>query len=643
MAATALALLILVACSDGTGPTGIASIQLLTQSGLTLGIGESVTIDIDVRDTRGRAITDQTLNWTTSNPLVATVDGSGRVTAVGVGTATITASASGLQDSITLMVGPGPSSGCGTATSFTIGEVRVLTPEANGAVCLPGGASYTLVVTNSAQVGSVALRLTGTGLSTSSATLSLSTTSPGEGPPLGVEGALVRDWGAETDLRNRARTALQGRAAVARAASQPSSASGLRLSLGTGTPAVGSLLHLNASIDPCDNSDPRVARVMSVSRTTIVVADTTNPKNGFINADYDHIAATMDTLVVPVVTDAFGTPSDIDSNGRVVLFYTKAVNAMTGRGDRSYVGGFFYSRDLFPTQPATGMQGCAGSNVGELMYMLAPDPNGEVNGNVRRTDFVREATIGVAAHELQHLVNASRRLFVVKADAFDEESWLDEGLSHIAEELVFYQASGFQPGQNIDVDDLRQSSRTLTAFNRYAADNLSRLVEHLRNPATTSPYLPDDELSTRGAAWSFLRYLADRRGGNQNALWKSLVDSKTTGLTNLRAALGADPLQQVGDWAVATAVDDLTSGLAAAYTQPSWNFRSVYTALESTRGAYPLSTIQLGASDLFTSIVSGGSAYVPMTVATAGTGEVRILSGGAAPTSNVRIVAVRTR
>ena len=39
----------------------------------------------------------------------------------------------------------------------------------------------------------------------------------------------------------------------------------------------------------------------------------------------------------------------IDENQRVIIFYTRAVNELTPSGADSYVGGFFYNRDLFPT------------------------------------------------------------------------------------------------------------------------------------------------------------------------------------------------------------------------------------------------------------------------------------------------------
>ncbi|MFL5537423.1 MAG: hypothetical protein ACJ8J0_00435, partial [Longimicrobiaceae bacterium] len=83
-----------------------------------------------------------------------------------------------------------------------------------------------------------------------------------------------------------------------------------------------------------------------------------------------------------------------------------------------------------------------------MFYMLAPDPTG-VHGNVRSVAFVGGVTIGTLGHEFQHLINASRHLYVNGSTTF-EDFFLDEGLAHEAEELVFYRASGLSPGQNID-------------------------------------------------------------------------------------------------------------------------------------------------------------------------------------------------
>jgi hypothetical protein len=47
-----------------------------------------------------------------------------------------------------------------------------------------------------------------------------------------------------------------------------------------------------------------------------------------------------------------------------------------------------------------------------MFYLCAPIRTGEVNNNKRSKETVRRSTQGTVAHELQHLINASRRLFV---------------------------------------------------------------------------------------------------------------------------------------------------------------------------------------------------------------------------------------
>ena len=82
------------------------------------------------------------------------------------------------------------------------------------------------------------------------------------------------------------------------------------------------------------------------------------------------------------------------------LFFTRAVNELTPTGSQSVVGGFFYGRDLFPKQdsPQLGSgSGCPSSNVAEMFYLLVPDPNGVVNGNVRTKNFVSHLTVSTTA------------------------------------------------------------------------------------------------------------------------------------------------------------------------------------------------------------------------------------------------------
>lgn len=261
----------------------------------------------------------------------------------------------------------------------------------------------------------------------------------------------------------------------------------------------------------CSEPIMRAARFETQSAHLAIYSDTSNPPGGFSLADYEAFTTKFEELVWPVLTQNFGTPEDIDKNGRVIAFFTKAVNELTKAGSQSVVGGFFYGRDLFPKTPEGRFtQGCPTSNEAEMFYMLVPDPNGVVNGNVRTLDQVRRTTIGVIGHEFQHLINSSRRLFVNTTALYPEQGYMEEGLSHIAEELLFYTASGLTPKMNISLDTLRATQQRLDAVNAYQTSNLARFRNYLRAPSNNSPYQGDDDLETRGASWSWLRYLADR-------------------------------------------------------------------------------------------------------------------------------------
>ena len=260
----------------------------------------------------------------------------------------------------------------------------------------------------------------------------------------------------------------------------------------------------------CTSPNMRGFTIAAQSARLIIAVGTDNPPGGFTTQDYEALAATFENLLYPVVTSNFGTTADIDGNGKIIAFFTRAVNELTPPNSGSVVGGFFFGRDLFPKVTGGGFAGCAGSNEAEMFYLLAPDPGGVVNGNVRTTESVRRITAGVIAHEFQHLINASRRLYINQGATYPETSYMEEGLSHIAEELVFYEASGLLPRSNLGINEIRANQQRVDAFNSYMISNAARFSNYLRAPGIHSPYQRDDDLETRGAIWAFLRYLADR-------------------------------------------------------------------------------------------------------------------------------------
>ncbi|HYW32164.1 MAG TPA: hypothetical protein VE869_11700, partial [Gemmatimonas sp.] len=414
---------------------------------------------------------------------------------------------------------------------------------------------------------------------------------------------------------------------------------------------VGDILRLNANASiACRSADTRTARVAAVGTRAIVVADTANPTGGYTDAEYASIVATFDTLVYPVDTTAFGAPSNISAYGKIILFYTRNVNALTPSGANYTIGGFFFARDLYPKTARGRLQGCSASNEQEMFYLLVPDPNGTVNSNRRTKEQVTLLNLGTIAHEFQHLINASRRLYVTPNAVASEETWLDEGLSHVAEELLFFRISGYTSRQNLLLADVNRQSAN---FANYASQNFARYFSFLVSPEVNSPYAPNDSLSTRGAIWSFLRYSAGRQGeGGEPAFFHALVNSPQTGFANLSAATGGRIADYLRDWAVSVIADDYsvaqTALLAPQYTFPSWNFRNVYPGLRFAGGiplgVYPVRTIPLqNNAPRSITLVGGASSYVRFSIATGRDALLHMTSNGGPLPSTLRYSIVRLR
>jgi len=603
----------------------------ITPGADTLAEGGTQTLTATVRTVVGNPVPGASVIWETSNAAVATVNAAGTVTAVAPGSATITATSGSRSGSGTFAICP----------SLSLGEVYVADMPAGASLCLAGAGEYTVVPVNLSDAASVSLSVTGAGIV------------PVSGPPSPIRlpssprlsrapaaaGRPTRDYAFEDALRLRERREVAGRAVAS------ASRTGARRAITPGVPAVGALMSLNVETDnSCSTFDTRTGRVMAVGTRIIVIADTTNPSGGLSAADYQAVADSFDEKIYSTVTGAFGTPSDIDGNGRVIAFYTRAVNELTPPGSGAYVGGFFFSRDILP------VVSCPTSNVGEMFYMLAADPTGDVNGNVRETDFVLDVTLGTLAHEFEHLINASRRIRVnTPWNGALEEVWLDEGMAHIAEELLFYANAGLAPDQNLGTAQIGDGAAVEASFFKYAEANFGRLRQWLVGPHASGPFAADDELATRGAGWAFLRYAADRKSGVENDFWASLIETDLTGLANLESALGTDPLPWLRDFTVAMYADDAGSlNPAAIYRQPSWNFRNLYAALDYVPGpacscAYELDTRDPsnGVAEVFTLAAGGASAYVRMGVAPSAFAGVTVTSGGGAPPGTVRLAVIR--
>ncbi len=654
-----------------TAVAGAAAIVVATPDRAYLGVGDTIRIRATARDQFGNDVSTQAITFSAPDAAVATVASTGLVTAVGQGTARIVADAGGKADTVAISVGPPGTSACGPVVARTLVVGEVFSPEGDSAgarACLaaPVGinAEYALTListsTSFSSVTSLDVFSTGnSGPTTAALVANLSDARVAlNAPMLDVDVLVARQAAtnaprvAELERRTVERRELTPLVQAAREWHSERQSAAAFTSIAD--LKVGDAITLNANANKaCSDPTNRVSRVAAVGEKSIVVVDNENPTGGYSDPEYVSIAATFDTLIFPMDTTAFGAPTNVSGRGKIILFFTRSVNSLTPPSTNSYtIGGFFFARDLYPKTARNGLAACASSNETEMFYLLVPDPDGTVNNNKRSKAEVTTLNLGTISHEFEHLINSGRRLYVNTTAVPNEETWLDEGLAHTAEELLYYRISGFTSRQNLTLALVSQQS---TLFSNYASQNFSRFYTFLINPELNSPYAPNDSLATRGATWNFLRFAAGRQGASgEAAFYRALVNSTTVGRTNLSNVLGgttqfADYLR---DWTVSLIADDFNTATTAAldvrYVFPAWNFRSIYPGLRfgggAALGVYPINarSLQSGSPQRIT-LAGGTSSYVRFGVPSGRSALLSLASNGAALPSTMRYAIVRLR
>lgn len=648
--------------------TGVATSVKFTASGVAGPVNaislspQNIRLLVNTDSTRITALSLDAFGNTTTpaptfvvrDPSLITVDTSGVVHALRRGAGTyVIASANGKIDSVlvtVLAVGQSVCTAAAVPLDMAIGQV--ITDVSGLGFCVHASTDsteYAVIPYYNSGVPSATVQVDVRGQGLAPLLLPPSTLLRPSAiqPPALPTPTLMPDGAFESRMRDRERVE-----AARRGPTTPSALNVRRDVIGGAAaaapvvPAIGDIFKFNVNaVDFCDNPDVRTGRVVAITDKAIIVADTANPVGGFTAAEYQSIGVTFDTLVDPVDRAAFGAPTDIDNNGHVIMFFTRAVNEMTSAGALAATLGFFYSRDLYP-KIDTPTTNCPGSNFAEIFYLLVPDSTGVVNGNVRTKTQVVSFTNGTVAHEYQHLINASRRKYVNNSPVPLEEKWLDEGLAHSAEDLNFYRASGHAPRTNVDAS-IFTDPKAASAYSTFGANNVARYKFYLAQTNVQSPIgfdAFDTDLQTRGAIWNFLRFAVDHLpAAQENAFWFNLVNSKTSGIANLTNVLGFAPNSLLRDWAISVFMDDNAPNVDPRFQEPSWNLRSVITN-NGTSVAFPLTTRVLNDNALSqTTLAGNGVAFFRFSVAKGQDALFTVTSGGQPLPLTVQLAVVRVR
>jgi len=290
-----------------------------------------------------------------------------------------------------------------------------------------------------------------------------------------------------------------------------------------------------------------------------------------------------------------------------------------------------------------GLQ-CPQTNEQEVFYMLVPDPAGTINSNPRSVATVRQNTRGTIAHEFQHMINQGRRLLNPAVDSA-ETTWLNEALSHFAEEIVGRAKRGFGDFQKLTYADVNPDPSNADDYQAFFRQNLLRYRSWMARPDTSSPTsnLTASQLAPRGAAWMLLRYSGDfYSGGNLKAFLRKVVGGPDIGLRNLLQHSNVQFDDMLSGWLISQFTTDLNiANLPAAYQMKSWAVRDAMTG--ASQGTFPLLVTPLP-TIVDTKSISGSGNYFRLTRTTSSpetTFRMQGTSGGMVGFTGARVYVVR--
>jgi hypothetical protein len=531
--------------------------------------------------------------------------------------------------------GGGPSLDCTTAVAevLAVGEHRILDPNQTDA-CVrlpqagPAGAEYLYVPVATAGQETdqgVEADYTITGSSPAAAARQLPS------PLLSAFRPPLRAAAFHAMLRARER-------ALSRSPSVALFDQGRVTGTATAKPVVGDVRTFQVcSSSACDDFVPATARARVVANRVAIFVDTLAPPGGYTVPDLAAVGTLFDDFLYPTDTTAFGRESDVDGDSVVIVLLTQRVNALSPNctSTGSVILGYFFGADLLPRSTNN-----PGSNEAEIFYGLVPDPT---NPDCDISEaFARTRLPATFIHEFQHMISFNQHRLLRGGSS--EDTWLNEGLSHFAEELGARRlpASACPSG---------------SCFDDFLVDgDMPNAYAYLQSPEDFFLIEPGNStggLEERGANWLFVRWLADHFASDSvlgTDLTRRLEATSLVGASNVAAQTGVDFSVLVPEWQMANYLDDLP-----AFNQPgsrlrykTWNFRQVFPdSLGQPFSLVPDNTTGSGYSQ-FGVLRAGSGRHVLVTQAGSAPLVDLLLSGASevepvSPTVEARIGLVRIR
>ena len=336
---------------------------------------------------------------------------------------------------------------------------------------------------------------------------------------------------------------------------------------------------------------------------------------GFTDSALTEFGKLFDDVLFPLGTATFGSVSDVDESGKIIVLMSQRINALVSRDEcaQGIITGYFYGFDLSSTS--------TNSNRGEVFYALVPDPQGAHSCSVSVAS-VQRIVPATFIHELQHMISYNQH--VLLRGGAQERVWLNEGLSLIAEEIgsKYYESKYPAPLGRGNPEQLFPDSAQ-----GFIVPNLTYAYDYLSAPEQHSVTTFEDfgTLAERGAAWLFLRWLGDQKGED---IYRALVQTSLTSIENVERQAGEPFRQLFGDFSIAAYADNLpgvdSTQIPVRYQFTSRNLRKIYARfyeLGSVGRPFPILPRPLDcSSDIDGSMFQGTMSYFVTPAACGGAG-----------------------